>query len=69
MVNGLGFPLRTVPDNVADVNGFKEKIYIFKDFISLFDRENTAGGGAGGEADFPLSREPDVGLNPRTLRS
>jgi len=26
-------------------------------------------GGAGGEADSPLSREPDVGLDPRTLGS
>ena len=31
----------------------------------------SAGGAAGGEgeADSLLSREPDVGLNPRTLRS
>ena len=33
-------------------------------------REGTQAGGAGeGEAGFPLSREPDVGLNPRTLSS
>lgn len=25
------------------------------------------GGGAGGEADSQLSREPDAGLDPRTL--
>jgi len=25
--------------------------------------------GAEGEADYPLSREPDVGLDPRTPRS
>jgi len=28
-----------------------------------------AGGGAEGEAGFLLSREPDTGLHPRTLRS
>ena len=27
------------------------------------------GGGAEGEADFPLNREPNVELDPRTLRS
>jgi len=27
------------------------------------------GAGGEGEADSPLSREPDVGLSPRTLRS
>ena len=31
-------------------------------------REETQAGGVGkGEAGFPLSREPDAGLNPRTL--
>ena len=35
------------------------------------DRENEWDGGAEGEgeADSPLSREPDVGLHPRTWRS
>jgi len=28
-----------------------------------------AGGAAEGEADSLLSQEPDLGLNPRTLRS
>ena len=33
-------------------------------------REGTQAGGVGeGEAGFPLSREPDVGVNPRTLGS
>jgi len=33
-------------------------------------REGTQVGGVGeGEAGFPLSKEPDVGLNPRTLGS
>jgi len=33
-------------------------------------REGTqAGGGGEGEAGFPLSREPNVGLDPRTLGS
>ena len=30
---------------------------------------HQAGRGAKGEADCPLSREPHVGLNPRTLGS
>ena len=43
-----------------------------KDFIYLFDRKiaraGTQAGGVGeGEAGFPLSREPDAGLDPRTL--
>ena len=29
--------------------------------------EQEPGGGAEGEADSPLSREPDAGLNPGTL--
>jgi len=36
------------------------------------ERESTSRGAwqaEGGEADFPLSREPDAGLNLRTLRS
>jgi len=33
-------------------------------------REGTQAGGVGErEAGFPLSREPDVGLNPRTRES
>jgi len=33
-------------------------------------REGTQAGGVGeGEAGFPLSREPDAGLDPRTLGS
>ena len=51
------------------MNSFKKK-----DFFYLFQRERQrvraqAGGGAArkGEADFPLSREPDAGLHPRTL--
>jgi len=40
----------------------------------LKDREREreraqAGGGAEGEADSPPSREPDMGLDPRTPRS
>jgi len=33
------------------------------------ERGNTSGGVGEGEADSPLSREPDAGLNPRTLGS
>ena len=45
-------------------------------FIYLFDRERdtaregTQARGVGeGKAGFPLSREPDVGLHPKTLVS
>lgn len=37
-------------------------------FIYLREKENTEDEGKG-EADFPLSREPDAELNPRTLGS
>ena len=41
--------------------------HFFKDFIYLRrERESTEGEG---EADSLLSREPDMGLDPRTLRS
>jgi len=43
-----------------------EDFFFFKDFIYLTEtaRAGTQAGGVGeGEAGFPLSREPDVGLN------
>ena len=58
-------------------HGHKWKLPLFlKDFIYLFDRqrkrERTQVGGVEArerEAGSPLSREPDVGLDLRTLRS
>jgi len=53
-------------------------LFSFKDFIHLRERERAhtseraqAGGAAEGEGetDSALSREPDVGLDLRTLRS
>lgn len=51
---------------------FKEFIYIF---IYFREREREGegeraptGGGASGEADSPMSREPDTGLHPKTPR-
>ena len=41
--------------------------FIFKDFIYLFGRESTRK--REGEADSPVSRVPDVGLDPSTLGS
>ena len=46
----------------------------FKDLIYLFDRERSQVGREAGrereeEAGSLLSREPDAGLDPRTLRS
>ena len=47
--------------------------FFFKYFIYLTDRETGRGSisraEGKGEAGFPLSREPDVGLHPRTLGS
>ena len=50
--------------------------FFFKDFIIYLreresEREQEQGRGAEGEreADSPLGRELDEGLNPRTLRS
>ena len=52
----------------------KSKLNFFKDFIYLSERERDraqAGGEAEaeGEAGSPLSKEPDAGLDPRTLGS
>ena len=50
-------------------------IYFFKDFIYLFDRyrsqvgREAGGAGWGWEEGSLLSRETDVGLDPRTLES
>ena len=45
-------------------------ISFFKKIIYLFDRAQAGGEVEGeGEADAQLSREPDVGLDPRALRS
>ena len=46
-------------------------LIIFKiDFIYLFQKEGGWEGAEGeGQADFPLSMESYMGLDPRTLRS
>ena len=44
----------------------------FNDFIYLFDRQRSQVGREAGreeEAGSPRSREPDMGLDPRTLGS
>ena len=53
-----------------------KQVLLKKKFIYLRKREDEreresawAGGGLQGEADSPLSRDPDVGLDPRTLGS
>ena len=45
-----------------------ELIFVFKDFIYLFDRAQ-AGEVGEGETGSLLSREPGAGLDPRTLGS
>jgi len=49
-------------------------LFSFKDFIHLRERpRDRAQGGGGaqgeGESDSPLRVEPNLGLDPRTLRS
>ena len=51
----------------------KNKNFLFIYFLQEMERKREhvftcaqVGGGAEGEADSMLSREPDVGLNPRT---
>ena len=44
-------------------------VVVVLDFIYLFERGQEQWRGAEGKADSPLSREPDAGLNPRTLES
>jgi len=49
----------------------KSSFFFLRYYLSDRDtaREGTQAGGVGeGEAGFPLSREPDVELDPRTLR-
>ena len=41
----------------------------YKKIICLFERDCTRGRGGRREADSPLSREPDVGLDPRASGS
>ena len=68
-------PYQTSSLSVANLKLFP--FLFLKDFIYLFETrqesEHEQGGGAKGEregeADSPLSRDPDLGLNPRTLRS
>jgi len=47
------------------------ELFVTRLLLTLFEREHTSGGGAEreGEADSLLSREPDTGLEPRTLGS
>ena len=49
----------------------KTNNFFFKDFTYLCEREPKSRGRAEGkgEAGSPLSREPHVGLHPRTLGS
>jgi len=46
------------------------KYFLRRLYLVEREREHArAGGGAEGEADSPLSRKPNVGLDPRTLGS
>ena len=54
---------------------FLIELFYFLKVVVIYLRVHTSERAQGGkqegvgEADSPLSREPDVGLNPRTLRS
>jgi len=47
------------------------ELFVTRLLLTLFEREHTSGGGAEreGEADSTLSKEPNEGLDPRTLAS
>ena len=55
----------------ASIAILRQNIFFLKDFIYSSGRENTSGRVAEGEGetDSPLTREPNVGLSPRTLGS
>ena len=48
------------------IRNFENVIFLKILFIYLREREKKRGWG---DADSPLSTEPDLGLDPRTLRS
>ena len=54
-------------------SGLVHSFFFFKGFIYLFDRQRSQVGREADrereEAGSPLSREPNAGLDPRTLRS
>ena len=55
--------------NLANMVFLSSFFFFFKImFICLRETEHEQGG-VDGAVDSPLSREPDVGLDPRTLRS
>ena len=61
----LAWALLTI--NTQEIARF---LFFFKIlFIYLTERESKAEGAGEGEVRSPLSWEPDVGLDPRTLRS
>ena len=47
----------------------KISLIFFLSFIYLFERGNTSRGSGRGRNRLEQSREPDVGLHPRTLGS
>jgi len=49
----------------------EKEVFVFTIYLSERERERDReqGGGAEGEADSPLSRDPGMGLDPRTPRS
>ena len=46
-----------------------QTFFFFRIFIYLLMRDRGAETQVEGEAGSPLNREPDTGLDPRTLRS
>ena len=56
--------------SIAGAGGSISFFLFLKDFIYLFDIENErAQAGGEGKAGSLLGREPDVGLDPRTVGS
>jgi len=54
---------------IIGVTSSNKCLLFFKKILFIYLRERKGEGETEGEADSPLSREPDAGLNPRTLRS
>ena len=48
---------------------FSFPFFFLRFYLFIHERQKEAETQAEGEADSPLSREPDVGLDPKTLKS
>jgi len=66
-LNKCQFPFPFSLSSSSSINIFFKRLYLREKERASTSRGEE--GGAEGEADSPLSREPHVGLDPGTLRS